>query len=322
MEITNEILDRARGVLIGQATGDALGQSYEFGSALSEDEVIVMKAGSVFKRGEWTDDTDQAIAIARGGLEHGFGTHEALQSAAVQFFEWRTNAKDIGIQTRAIMDAIDKSTLERPFVWKSLSERAKKYENDHEKAHGNGSLMRTSPIALGYLAGQPGLMDAARTFSELTHTADLCWQACFIWSEAIRVAVLEGHYEGIWRGIEQLDAESAAFWTKALREAEVADVYLLTPNGYVVTALKLAWAAIKQTEGYEQGQFKAAVEMCIRVGNDTDTTAAICGSLVGARWGDSNIPAEWSDAIHGWPGMKADDLRALATDLVNANFGS
>jgi hypothetical protein len=31
----------------------------------------------------------------------------------------------------------------------------------------------------------------------------------------------------------------------------------------------------------------------VRIGNDTDTVAAIAGGLLGARWGASAIPAKW-----------------------------
>ena len=322
MSLTNEQLDRARGVLVGQAVGDALGQSYEFGHALAPSAVVRMKAGPVFGLGEWTDDTDQAIAIARAALEHRFSSDEALQSAAVKFFEWRKKAKDIGIQTRSVFDRVASGGYEPEALFRELMQATRDYAFENVRHHGNGSLMRTCPIALGFLDGRAGLLEAAKSFSELTHSASDCWQACYIWSEAIRGAVLNGNYDGLWAGIDQLDPVSRDLWRKRMTEAETADPYSLTPNGYVVTAIQLAWAAICQTAAAGENQFQAAVEMCIRVGDDTDTTAAICGSLVGARWGDSMIPAEWADVVHGWPGYKVADLRQLATSLAQASFGN
>jgi len=32
-------------------------------------------------------------------------------------------------------------------------------------------------------------------------------------------------------------------------------------------------------------------------GDDADTTAAVCGQLAGAYWGESGIPAEWREAL-------------------------
>jgi ADP-ribosylglycohydrolase len=308
--------------LVGQAVGDALGQSYEFGKALAPSAVVSMKAGPIFGLGEWTDDTDQAIASARAGKDFGFSSDEALQSAAVQFMDWRKNAKDIGIQTRSVFERIGQGKGDPEELFREMMQSTRDYAFETERHHGNGSLMRTSPIALGFLDGRAGLLQAAKGFSELTHSADDCWQACYIWSEAIRGAVLNGNYDGLWAGIDQLDPASRELWRERMTKAETLDPYSLYPNGYVVSAIQLAWAAIAQTSSEGPNQFRAAVELCIRVGDDTDTTAAICGSLVGARWGDSKIPSEWSDVVHGWPGFDVADLRKLATDLAHSSFGN
>ena len=50
----------------------------------------------------------------------------------------------------------------------------------------------------------------------------------------------------------------------------------------------------------------------MHAGDDTDTVAAIAGALLGAVHGASALPADWLEAVHGWPGLRADDLRDLA----------
>jgi ADP-ribosyl-[dinitrogen reductase] hydrolase len=59
-------LDRAAGVLLGMACGDALGAGYEFGPSLPGDAPVRMKGGGSFgwAPGEWTDGTSMAIAVA------------------------------------------------------------------------------------------------------------------------------------------------------------------------------------------------------------------------------------------------------------------
>ena len=57
----------------------------------------------------------------------------------------------------------------------------------------------------------------------------------------------------------------------------------------------------------------------MRAGDDTDTVAAIAGALAGALWGATAVPAEWRQAVHGWPGLHADDLTDLA--LSTAGVG-
>src|SRR3954452_4200867 len=59
--------DRAAGVLMGMACGDALGAPYEFGPPLSVDHPVGMVGGGTFgwEPGEWTDDTQMAVVILR-----------------------------------------------------------------------------------------------------------------------------------------------------------------------------------------------------------------------------------------------------------------
>jgi ADP-ribosylglycohydrolase len=63
-------------------------------------------------------------------------------------------------------------------------------------------------------------------------------------------------------------------------------------------------------------RYLEAIELCIRAGYDTDTTAAICGSLVGAVVGESSIPEHLKSQIYGWPDYKVSDLNEIAKSLV------
>lgn len=51
-------------------------------------------------------------------------------------------------------------------------------------------------------------------------------------------------------------------------------------------------------------------------GNDTDTVAAIAGSLLGAAYGFSAVPFEWRRKLHGWTGLRARDLMVLGVELA------
>ncbi len=84
-----------------------------------------------------------------------------------------------------------------------------------------------------------------------------------------------------------------------------------TPNGFTVTAMQAAVAAIATSEA-TPGQLQSALHSAVRIGNDTDTVAAIAGALLGGRWGASAVPHAWRQAVHGWPGRTGDDLVQLA----------
>ena len=65
MRLTTAQRDRAAGVLLGQAVGDALGVPYEFGTPPADGRPV-MKGGGLgpYAPGEWSDDTQMAVCVA------------------------------------------------------------------------------------------------------------------------------------------------------------------------------------------------------------------------------------------------------------------
>ncbi|GGF98791.1 hypothetical protein GCM10007304_10920 [Rhodococcoides trifolii] len=290
--------DRAQGVLLGTAVGDALGAGYEF-THPAADVVIDMIGGGPFDwaPGEWTDDTSMAVCVARA-LADGTG----LDGVAQQFGAWYdTNPADIGNQTRSVLSRRSRSASDMTAVASSLTGRT----------GGNGSLMRTAPVALAYLDDENGCIQAANSISALTHSDPRAGEACEMWSFAIRHAVLHGSYDGIGLYLDRSDTDD--FWRPLLDAAETGVPTDFANNGWVVHALQTAWWAI--TNG---SSLPESLELCVRAGGDTDTTAAIAGGLLGARWGASAIPDEWTRKVHGYPGYDAADLAALTDTLTGA----
>jgi ADP-ribosyl-[dinitrogen reductase] hydrolase len=75
MKLTPLQNDRAAGVLVALAAGDALGAGYEFGAPLSDGAKVTMKGGGPFgfAPAEWTDETSMAVPIAQALLEAASG---------------------------------------------------------------------------------------------------------------------------------------------------------------------------------------------------------------------------------------------------------
>jgi ADP-ribosyl-[dinitrogen reductase] hydrolase len=63
-------------------------------------------------------------------------------------------------------------------------------------------------------------------------------------------------------------------------------------TGYVVRSLEAALWSFHRTDSFEAAILKAA-----NLGDDADTTAAICGQLAGAFYGESGIPKKWLDRL-------------------------
>lgn len=297
-------------MLQGLALGDALGAGYEFQEVVGEDPCL--KGGGMFDwaPGEWTDDTQMATCIAEVAAS-GF-----LDPVAVgqRFLEWfRSGPTDVGNQTRSVLSSAGSAT--------GLHDVAARYfERYPDGAAGNGSLMRTAPVALAYLGDDRALADAARTISDLTHADPLAGDACVLWCIAIDRAVREKRLDGIWEGLELLPAESRERWRGWLQEAASGPPSRFAPNMFVVPALQAAYAAIVHTpipDEFPALHLTRVVKAAVKIGYDTDTVAAIAGSLVGARWGSSAIPASAKALLHGWPGYRARDLSRLAILAVN-----
>ncbi len=318
LPLTAEQLDRAAGVLIGMACGDALGAGYEFGPPRIHGEEVSMVGGGAFgwEPGEWTDDTSMAIVIAEvASTGADLRTTVALDAITARFVAWIDEATDVGAQTSRVLSAVraDPTAASAAAVAEDLFRRTRKA--------GNGSLMSTAPVALAYLHDPVGLVEAAHAVSAITHGGREAGESCALWCLAIRHAVLCGSFDGLRAAVSDLPRDRAAVWAGRLRRAGSVEPHEIEHNGWVVAALLAAWSAITRTpvpasdpsgDCSPARHLRLALDRAVRCGGDTDTVAAIAGGLLGARWGASAVPPQWRRLLHGWPGLRGRDLIRLA----------
>ena len=312
------ILDRAVGAILGMACGDALGAPYEFGPPLGDDAIVAMGGGGAFawEPGEWTDDTSMAVPILRAVAEGRDPLDESAQDGIVaEWVAWGNAAPDVGQQTAAVLTGLQPTAAAARVAAKAVHEA-------RGKSGGNGSLMRTSPVALAYLGDDhpERVARAARALSDLTHFDSAAGDACVIWSVAIWDAVREGRVT-LSHGLDALPSESRDRWAALVEDAEHRAPRDFTHNGWVVEAFQAAWSAITGAgvacnAEPTAAQARDAIERAVRGGRDADTVAAITGSLGGAAVGAEALPAEWRDVLHGWPGLGSEWLASLATRAV------
>ena len=323
MKLSPAQLDRACGAVLGTAVGDALGAPYEFGLATVGPDGPRMIGGGLggLAPGEWTDDTTMSWAIldvAATGAD--LRSEEALTAIARNFRDWYdTRPPDIGNQTRTILGAVGPDPTGAAMTTTSYDLHAR---TGHTA--GNGSLMRTAPVALPYLDDPDALVEAARKVGALTHYDLHAQEACVLWSLAIRHAILHADFD-IRAGLDYLDDEGVEYWRERFDDAEQSEPGRFTPNGWAVAALQAAWSAIVHTpvpaEGPECRHLVDSLRTAIGIGDDTDTVAAIAGALLGARWGASAVPAEWRRICHGYPGLRGERLVELAYLAANKGPG-
>jgi ADP-ribosylglycohydrolase len=317
MTLTTAQTDRAAGILLGLACGDALGAGYEFGPPLPDDTDVVMQGGGQFHwaPGEWTDDTSMAVPIARAIAEgRDLADERVLDDIVRVWVEWSLSAPDVGIQLRAVLSRAVATAA-------GVRAAAQAHHDLTGRSAGNGSLMRTAPVALAYLHDPDSLAVTARLISDLTHVESDAGDACVLWCLAIRHAVLTGEFD-VRAGLAALPAERRDRWAGLLDEAEAHPPAYFDRNGWVVHALQGAWSAISRTPDTDATQLRLALEAAVRGGRDTDTVAAIAGGLLGARWGATAVPEEWAELVHGWPGLTGADLVELGMQGASAGDDS
>jgi ADP-ribosylglycohydrolase len=325
MDLTTAQRDRACGALLGTAAGDALGAGYEFGEPLRSDQPVAMMGGGrgPFKPGEWTDDTSMAIAIAEvAATGADLRDDGALDLIVERWHWWARNAKDVGVQTRSVLSAAG----ERGITAKTARDESAALHERTGRTAGNGSLMRTAPVALAHLGDEEALVAAARLVSELTHFDPDAGDACVLWCTAIRHATLTGDLDARI-GLGHIDIHRRDVWVARLNEAEkVQPSAFASRNGWVVAALQAAWSAIVTTpvpvedpasEVFRADHLRLALEAAVRGGGDTDTVAGIAGAMLGAAYGASAVPSHWRLLLHGWPGLTTRGLIQLATKIVD-----
>jgi ADP-ribosylglycohydrolase len=305
--------DRVVGAMLGLACGDALGAPAEFlsGQELREryGRLTEMVGNHTWEPGEWTDDTAMALCVAGGILVR---PEDPVAPIGENFLAWKAGRpKDIGNTTA---DALGQYHLLRTrggagSLWPEAARSTSAARTG--KAAGNGSLMRTLPVALAYADRDTMLRTSARV-SAMTHwdpQAEVCCAVYCLWVRQLLdgqprlagwEAALHEAKEAAARG-NLAPGETpgpaplpAGFWERLegvpqLPESE------LQPSGYAGYVLECleaaAWWAL------HADSLEEALVGCVNLAGEADTIAAVAGGAAGAFWGRSAIPERWLAAL-------------------------
>jgi ADP-ribosylglycohydrolase len=281
------------------AVGDALGAAVEFESPGTFPEVTGYRAGGPHRLepGQWTDDTSMALALADSIAEAGW---DVADQARRYLAWWRTgeysvNGRcfDIGMTTALALERFEQDGD----PWTS--------GDPSPRASGNGSIMRLAPVAIAYFRMFPEqcdlLVDRLVESSRPTHASHQCRSACAYFGLVLcglihglpREQVLDPGWEPVRRAHERsrFHPEVLEIARGSFRTRQPPDIY---GSGYVVKSLEAAlWAF------HDSADFREAVLRAVNLGDDADTTGAVCGQLAGAFFGESEIPEEWRRDLAG-----------------------
>ena len=281
--------DRYLGAMFGLAVGDALGTTLEFEPPGTFALLADMVGGGPFqlKPGQWTDDTSMALCLAES-LVHRGGSDPKDQ--VERYVAWWKQGHlsatgvcfDIGNTTREALRRYLQTG--DPMAGSVLPGSA-----------GNGSLMRLAPIPLAFRSNISLAATEAARSSRVTHGAaeavDACRFMAVLMVQALngfsKDQLLEAH---VWDRSTGPSTPELAPNVHAIARGSYKrkSPPAIRGGGYVIESLEAALWAFHQHNNYEQTVLAAA-----NLGDDADTTAAICGQLAGAVYGLSGIPQRW-----------------------------
>ncbi|ERJ05693.1 thiamine-phosphate pyrophosphorylase protein [Halorhabdus tiamatea SARL4B] len=300
--------DTAEGVLLGLASGDALGRPGEFKSAeqiaSQHGEVTDMLAdGSHGKpAGTVTDDTEMALCIARSLVENGRFNG---QDIADRFLEWfETDPFDIGLMTADALREYSHGT-----DWRSAGQEVWQHRSEGSNA-GNGSVMRCAPHAIAFADEPDTLQRVSKQSSAITHYDPRCRYGCVILNQTI-AGYLRGEDDPLTNALAQVEGDAPGELVETLRLVpDLIDESDLETTGYVVHTLQTALHDALTADSAEE-----AIVSAVNRGGDTDTIGAVTGAVAGARFGKESLPDRWLEQLE-----YHEDLSLLARTLASTNI--
>lgn len=334
------IAERLRGLVYGQAIGDALGVGGEFHSdydmhrlypeGLSEyDQIRRSSHAAVWKPGEWTDDTEQFLAILESLLDSGTaGAEVDLNDMAHRLRRWlTTDGRGIGTLTFKVLT--HGRFLEAP------SDVARQiWEQGGRRSAPNGAVMRTAILAvLPWEHDLQASARAVRAVCELTHADPRCAWSCLVTSFVAACLVrgdddIPGACEralvcGRALMLDEAAEEETRFWIeRALggergkgravkfigrdpeqgcslktlhttgRGLDSLSIGQGPGQGYTMRTMAAGLWAVWHAGGFADGLLPV-----INRGGDADTNGAVAGALLGARFGLGCLPRRWVSGL-------------------------
>lgn len=294
-----EVIDKIKGVIYGQAIGDALGLGAEFltknqvqqfypFSLTDYDQIIQDGHRSRWEKGEWTDDTDQMICIFNSILDK---RAVDIRDIAKNLHEWATNGgRGIGNTIFAVLSSDN-------FLKDPHSAAYTIWAKSGKTLAANGGAMRTSILGVWEYQDIQRVRENASNVCKITHADPRCVATCVAIDEAIAY-LLQGEtnvdsiYEKTMAYAISIDEKSKEYFTLAkFGSIEQLELNQKDAIGYTYKALAVAFWALRQ-DSFEEG-----VVRVINEGGDADTNGAVAGAVLGAKLGFQQIPQRWIQGL-------------------------
>jgi ADP-ribosylglycohydrolase len=288
--------DRFKGVLFGQAVGDALGLGSEFMSRAqvrekypdgltSYDQIIRDEHRRRWRRSDWTDDTEQMTLVVDSLLKN---KELDVCDIASRLYHW---LKQGGLGVGNTVYAV----LHHPrYLTEPHAAAEDVWESTERWVAANGAVMRTAALGLWECHDESKVISNAEDVCKITHFDPSCVASCVAVCIAIRRLLLGGEdVEALLNDVAEIamsyDSRAQEYFELARSEdIEALNLDDEDTMGYTLRTLSAGIWASRFASSYEEG-----IKAIVNQGGDADTNASVAGALLGARFGYDAIPREW-----------------------------
>jgi ADP-ribosylglycohydrolase len=296
--MTEQQLDKIKGVFYGQAIGDALGLGTEFlsKSEISKyypnkltdfSQIVQDKHRSRWEIGDWTDDTDQFLCICDSIIKS--NKVDELQFTE-ELYQWFKGVP-MGIGHTVYKVVSLPQFTSQPHKAAELIWKLSKQNNAS-----NGAIMRTSILGTYEFWDYKKVESNTEKIAKVTHWDSRCVGSCVV----IAMLISSILFESKLLNLEQLcliadkydDRIKPYIELSFSSQIEQLNLDDLSSLGYTLKAMSAGLWTYFNSKNFEEGILKV-----INEGGDADTNACVAGSILGAKYGYKSIPEKYINGL-------------------------
>jgi ADP-ribosylglycohydrolase len=311
--IPDSVQDRIKGVIFGHAIGDAIGLGTEFlnkeqikvyypNGFKNFNQIISDKHRSRWKKGEWTDDTDQMLCILESIIQH---EKVVENDIAKRIHDWAYSGG------RGLGNTVYNVISSPKFIFEPHEVAKQVWLNSGKNNAANGAIMRTSIMGVWEFDNLENVKLNTEKIAKITHFDPRCVGSCFAVTSVISKLL-------------QNETDCLKLTDFAIEHTKNYDIrikeFLEISKNKSIEGLKLdeqksiGYTLKTMGAGFwalQQNDFKKAILEIVNQGGDADTNGAVAGGILGAKLGFSGLPRDWIDGL-----LNKDKLNRLFDKLI------
>lgn len=280
--------EKIYGSIMGIALGDSIGLPFEglSRSKISKKKPTFEKQSLFLGKGMFSDDTEHTIMVAQSLIE---------SNGSVEVFQ-KYMQKRLKLWFLALPAGVGLATA-RAIVKSFFTSKSGVF------SAGNAPTMRSALLGVLYGDDEKKMQAFVHANTIITHTDPKAYYGALAVAKAVYLASIgqeEIFFEEMYRLVD--DNEFKELLEKVEKSLEINTLEFAEQlglekgvGGYIYHTLPIVLHAWLRN----QNNLKQAIIDVIRCGGDTDTTAAIVGSIIGAK--TKHFPSEWLNGIIDYP---------------------